>query len=92
MGKNFEPIGDSDPNNFLSAFDGQGHAISNLEMTSPHSTLACSGFQKGRPSGTSSSTRPAQSQVLTVVLNGLIWEGSLGIAPRKTVLAPSRTV
>ena len=35
-GKAFEPIGSSGSNYFRGVFDGQGHAISNFEMTSSY--------------------------------------------------------
>ena len=45
-GKSFEPIGTSS-NYFCGTFDGQGHVISNLEMTSSSQCAGLFGYSKG---------------------------------------------
>ena len=46
-GKSFEPIGNSDYRYFSGTFDGQGHVISNLEMTSPSQHVGIFGYSRG---------------------------------------------
>ena len=54
-GETFESIEISDSNYFNGTFDGKGHVISNLNVTSPPDLLGYSGSQKGLPSVISSS-------------------------------------
>ena len=46
-GETFEPIGNSNSKYFLGVFDGQGHVISNLEMTSSSRYVGLFGYSKG---------------------------------------------
>ena len=46
-GKTFEPIGDSWDKCFRGTFDGQGHVISNLNVTSSSQHAGLFGYSKG---------------------------------------------
>ena len=90
-GKEFEPIG-TDSNYFRGVFDGQGHVISNLAMTSsPTNYFGLFGYSEGLTIrnvilDSSCSIAGSYSGSGSIYLGG-----SLGIAMQATDPVPSRT-